>query len=72
MRTKRKSNGKIRKVVIDNIRYYRKQAQMSQEELSLKLEKKEDFIEKLESGQTRIEPTLATIRASCKGIRYSY
>lgn len=61
MRTKRNGNGKIRKVVINNVRYYREEAHMSQEELSLKLGKKEDFIERLESGQTRVEPTLITV-----------
>lgn len=35
-------------IVISNIKYYREQAKMNQEDLSLKLGRKKDFIEKLE------------------------
>ena len=38
----------LRDIVILNIKYYREQAKMSQEDLSLKLGRKKDFIEKLE------------------------
>ena len=38
----------LREIVILNIKYYREQAKMSQEDLSLKLGRKKDFIEKLE------------------------
>ncbi len=38
----------LRDIVISNIKYYREQAKMSQEDLSLKLGRKKDFIEKLE------------------------
>lgn len=38
----------LRDIVISNIKYYREQVKMSQEDLSLKLGRKKDFIEKLE------------------------
>lgn len=38
----------LRDIVISNIKYYREQAKMRQEDLSLKLGRKKDFIEKLE------------------------
>ena len=38
----------LRDIVISNIKYYREQAKMSQEDLSLRLGRKKDFIEKLE------------------------
>lgn len=38
----------LRDIVISNIKYYREQAKISQEDLSLKLGRKKDFIEKLE------------------------
>ncbi len=43
-----KTNRDLRDIVVCNIKYYREQAKMSQENLSLKLGRKEDFIEKLE------------------------
>jgi len=54
-------NGKLRKVVLVNIRYYREKANMSQEELSHKLNRKDDFIERLESNKTKVEPTIVLI-----------
>lgn len=38
----------LRDIVISNIKYYREQAKMSQEDLSLKLGRTKDFIKKLE------------------------
>lgn len=43
-----KQNRKLRDIVVCNIKYYREQAKISQEELSLSLGRKRDFIEKLE------------------------
>lgn len=54
-------DGKLRKIVLDNIRYYREKANISQEELSLKLGRKEDFIERLEANKTKVEPTIVLI-----------
>lgn len=54
-------NGKLRKIVLSNIRYYRKKANISQEELSLKLGRKKDFIERLETNKTKVEPTIVLI-----------
>lgn len=51
-------NGKTRRIVLSNIRFYREKARISQEDLSLKLGKKEDFIERLENNKTKIEPTI--------------
>ena len=36
----------LRDIVISNIKYYREQAKMSQEDLSLKLGRKKDFIDR--------------------------
>ncbi len=41
-------NPRLRDIVVCNIKYYREQAKISQEDLSLRLGKKKDFIEKLE------------------------
>ncbi len=43
-----KGSKKLRDIVVCNIKYYREQAKISQEDLSLKLGRKKDFIEKLE------------------------
>jgi len=43
-----KGSKRLRDIVVCNIKYYREQAKISQEDLSLKLGKKKDFIEKLE------------------------
>lgn len=43
-----KGSKKLRDIVVCNIKYYREQAKISQEDLSLKLGRKNDFIEKLE------------------------
>ena len=51
----------IRLVVINNIKYLREQNNMSPQELSKKLNKKEHFIEKLESNLYKREPSLDTI-----------
>ena len=55
------SNKSIRLVVINNIKYLREQNNMSPQELSKKLNKKEHFIEKLESNLYKIEHSLDTI-----------
>lgn len=55
------SNKSIRLVVINNIKYLREQNNMSPQELSKKLNKKEHFIEKLESNLYKREPSLDTI-----------
>lgn len=44
----KKQSKKLRDIVVCNIKYYREQAKMSQEELSLRLGRKKDFIENLE------------------------
>lgn len=51
-------NNKTRKIVLGNIRYYREKANISQEDLSLKLGRKKDFVERLENNKTKIEPTI--------------
>lgn len=51
-------NNKTRKIVLSNIRYYREKANISQEDLSLKLGRKKDFVERLENNKTKIEPTI--------------
>lgn len=43
-----KSDGKLRQVVINNIKKYRELAKISQEDLSLMLGRDKEFIEKLE------------------------
>lgn len=43
-----KENKRLRDIVVCNIKYYREQANISQEDLSLRLGRKKDFIEKLE------------------------
>lgn len=43
-----KGSKRLRDIVVRNIKYYREQAKISQEDLSLKLGRKNDFIEKLE------------------------
>ena len=43
-----KGSKRLRDIVVCNIKYYREQAKISQEDLSSKLGKKKDFIEKLE------------------------
>ena len=58
---KRNPNSKLRKIVISNVKYYREKVNMSQEELSLKLNRKENFIERLEANQTKIEPTILLV-----------
>ena len=55
------SNKSIRLVVINNIKYLREQNNMSPQELSKKLNKKEHFIEKLGSNLYKREPSLDTI-----------
>lgn len=54
-------DGKLRKIVLSNICYYREKANISQAELSLKLGKKKDFIERLENNKTKVEPTIVLI-----------
>ena len=54
-------DSKLRKNVLYNIKYYREKANITQEELSIKIGRKNNFIEKLENGETKLEPTLITI-----------
>lgn len=44
-------DSKLRKIISDNIKYYREQAGISQEELSKKIGKIEHFIKKYETGE---------------------
>lgn len=41
----------LRKIIADNIKYYREKANMSQEELSMKIGKISYFIQKHEDGE---------------------
>lgn len=43
-----KQNKRLRDIIVCNIKYYREQAKLSQEDLSLRLGRKKDFIENLE------------------------
>lgn len=54
-------DSKLRKNVLYNIKYYREKANITQEELSIKIGRKNNFIERLENGETKLEPTLITI-----------
>ena len=56
-----KVDGKARKMVISNIKYYREKANIDDKDLSIKLGRKENFIEKLENDEWKIEPTLNTM-----------
>lgn len=58
---KRDPNGELKRLVSCNISYYRKKANISQEELSILIGRKENFIEKIENRETKLEPTLITI-----------
>lgn len=51
----------LKERIIANIKYYREQANLSQEELSLKLGRKKDFIKKLEDNKYKREPTIVLI-----------
>ena len=51
----------LKERIIVNIKYYREQANLSQEELSLKLGRKKDFIKKLEDNKYKREPTIVLI-----------
>lgn len=58
----RKSDKNLRDIVVFNIKYYREQAKISQEKLSLELGRKKDFIEKLEDkGMYRRYLTVALL-----------
>lgn len=54
-------NSKLRKIVSTNIRFYREKSNISKEELSIRLGRKEDFIDRIENCKTKLEPTLITI-----------
>lgn len=56
----------IKRKIIKNIKYYRKLNKLTPKELSIKIGKKEDFIEKLESYFYKIEPTADTITEIAK------
>ena len=62
---------KLRKIVLKNIKYYRKKAGIDEQELSLKIGKKGNFIEKLENDKYKIEPTLMTIVLISKELNIS-
>lgn len=51
----------LKERIIVNIKYYREQANLSQEQLSLKLGRKKDFIKKLEDNKYKREPTIVLI-----------
>lgn len=51
----------IKRKIIRNIMYYRKLNKLTPKELSLKIDKKEDFMEKLESYYYKVEPTVDTV-----------
>lgn len=63
-----KVDGKARKMVISNIKYYREKANIDDKDLSIKLGRKENFIEKLENDEWKIEPTLNTMALIAKEI----
>lgn len=56
----------IKRKIIRNIKYYRKLNKLTPKELSLKIDKKEDFIEKLESYFYKVEPTVDTVTKIAK------
>lgn len=62
-------DGKLRKNVLYNIKYYREKANITQEELSIKIGRKNNFIERLENGETKLEPTLITIDQIAKKLK---
>lgn len=64
-------DSKLRKLVLNNIKYYREKANVTQEELSIKIGRKNDFIKRLEDGETRLEPTLITIDLIAKKLNIS-
>ena len=63
-----KVDDKARKMVISNIKYYREKANIDDKDLSIKLGRKENFIEKLENDEWKIEPTLNTMASIAKEI----
>ena len=63
-----KVDDKARKMVISNIKYYREKANIDDKDLSIKLGRKENFIEKLENDEWKIEPTLNTMALIAKEI----
>ena len=63
-----KVDGKARKMVISNIKYYREKANIDDKDLSIKLGRQETFIEKLENDEWKIEPTLNTMALIAKEI----
>ena len=58
---KYKLDGKLRKIVLSNIKYYREKLNLTQEELSIKIGRKENLIKRIENNETKLEPTLITI-----------
>ncbi len=52
--------------IIRNIKYYRKLSKLTPKELSIKIGKKENFIEKLEAYYYKVEPTVDTITKIAK------
>ena len=64
---KYKLDGKLRKIVLSNIKYYREKSNLTQEELSIKIGRKENLIERIENNETKLEPTLITIDLIVEG-----
>lgn len=58
----------IKRKIIKNIKYYRKLKKLTPKELSIKIGKKEDFIEKLESYFYKVEPTVDTVTKIAKAL----
>ncbi len=56
----------IKRKIIKNIKYYRELNKLTPKDLSLKIDKKEDFIEKLESYFYKVEPTVDTVTKIAK------
>lgn len=54
-------NCKLKTIVTNNIKYYREQNNLSQEELSVRLGKTKKFIENLEQEKYKKEPTLVLV-----------
>lgn len=48
---------KLSKIVVSNIKFFRIKAWLSEEELSIKIGKKENFIKRLENLEFKREPT---------------
>lgn len=61
MESNKSPKKKMSIIVINNIKYFRTKAGLSEEELSLKIGKKENFIKRLENLEFKREPTIDLI-----------